>query len=140
MADSTQMKEDVAKKFASYPDWVKPKMLHLRQLALDCVGELDIVSIEEALKWGEPSFLAKHGSTLRMDWKARSPDKIGLYFNCNSCLVATFQELYSELFEFEGKRALLLDANQPFQNPQIQHCMVLALTYHKRKHLPLLGA
>jgi len=57
--------EDV---FSAYPDDVKDQMIKLRKLVFDTAKEIDHVNaIEETLKWGEPSYLTKIGSTLRMD-------------------------------------------------------------------------
>lgn len=132
------MSEQLVAKFTSCPEHVLPRMLQLRALA--CAGEPHIESGSETLKWEEPSFIAKHGSTLRMDWTRKNPDQIGLYFTCQSILVETFKEIYGDLFTYEGKRALLLPFDKEIPNAQIQHCMILALSYHKVKQLPLLGA
>lgn len=138
-ATKKTMSDAVAEKFSQYPNTVQPIMLQLRELALGCAGEPDIDAVTETLKWSEPSYQAKHGSTLRMDWKSKSPDQIGVYFTCTSILVETFKEVYGDLFLYEGKRAILLDLDQEIPKAQLQHCMSLALSYHKRKHLPLLG-
>ncbi len=57
----------VAAKFQSYPDRVRVKLLHLRELifavALDTP---EIFDVEETLKWGEPSYLSRSGSTVRV--------------------------------------------------------------------------
>lgn len=59
--------------FANYPDFVKDKMRNLRNLVIETAREVEGIShLEETLKWGEPSFLTKHGSTLRMDWKEKN--------------------------------------------------------------------
>lgn len=53
--------------FASYPDNVRDKMLFLRALVIKTAEEtVGINELEETLKWGEPSFVTKNGSTLRM--------------------------------------------------------------------------
>lgn len=60
----------VNEKFKNYPDFVRDKMQYLRELVIETAEEMkDIAILEETLKWGEPSFLSKNGSTLRMDWK-----------------------------------------------------------------------
>lgn len=65
---------DVASIFDSYPKHVRKKMLFLRQLVFDAASETgDIGEIEETTKWGEPSYIAKGGSTVRMDWKKTNP-------------------------------------------------------------------
>lgn len=140
MTKSLITDKSVAAVFAAYPPHVKPLMLELRELILSCRGEEHIDAIEETLKWSEPSYLAKHGSTLRMDWKPKNPDRIGIYFHCQTLLVETIKEVYGDLFEYEGKRAVLLPLDKPLAKKQLQHCMILALIYHKRKHKPLLGA
>lgn len=126
--------------FAAYPEHVRSKMLVIRDLILQCAGEDHIDNIEETLKWGEPSYLARHGSTLRIDWKPKLPEHIGVYFHCQTSLVETIKEIYGDLFIYDGKRAILLPLDSEVPTRQLQHCMVLALSYHKRKHLPLLGA
>lgn len=56
----------VALVFEGYPDLIRPKMRALRNLILEAANELDDVQeLEETLKWGEPSYIAKKGSTLR---------------------------------------------------------------------------
>ncbi len=132
---------DVARVFADYPDTIREKMVHLRQLVLDTASETDgIVSLEETLKWGEPSYLAKGGSTVRIDWKSRTPYQYAIYFNCNSSLIATFKELYGDVLTFEDNRAILFDLTDQLPVEVLKHCVSLALTYHRVKNLPLLGA
>jgi hypothetical protein len=51
--------------FANYPNFVRDKMQYLRELVIETAEETDGVSnLEETLKWGEPSFVTKNGSTL----------------------------------------------------------------------------
>lgn len=133
--------KEVAAKFKTYPEKVRNKMLALRSLVLDVANEFGKMgSLEETLKWGEPSYLVKGGSTIRMDWKESSPDQYALYFNCNSKLVETFKEIYGNLFNYEGNRAIIFALSEELPVPELQHCLLLALEYHKRKKLPLLGA
>lgn len=127
--------------FDNYPQKVKTKMLRLRELVFEAAEEIEgLNKLEETLKWGEPSYLTKHGSTLRMDWKEKNPEQVALYFQCTSMLVPTFKVVYKDTFEFEGNRAVLMDLNQNLPEKEIKHCMSIALTYHKVKHIPLLGA
>ena len=99
----------VARVFDGYPAPMRRKMMRLRQLVLDTALETEGVDeLEETLKWGEPSYLTKCGSTVRIDWRERAPDKYAMYFNCNTSLVDTFKELYGDVLAFEGKRAIVL--------------------------------
>ncbi len=131
---------DIKKTFNHYPEHIRLKMMLLRQLILDTATESDQVdNVVEALKWGEPSYLTKHGSTIRIAWKAANPTQYGLYFHCQTSLVDTFKVLYSEYFNFSGNRAILFNEHDVLPLDALQHCITLSLTYHLRKHLPLLG-
>ena len=132
---------DVEKVFNAYPNDVRSKMLFLRQLVLETAKEIDsIKNIEETLKWGEPSYLTKSGSTIRMDWKKSKPDQYAMYFHCKTKLVDTFKELYKDKFNFEGNRAIVFNIKDRVPINELKHCVSLSLTYHKVKHLPMLGA
>lgn len=104
---------DVLLKFQSYPQAIRPKLDHLRHLILVTAQEIaSIDQVEETLKWGEPSYLVKKGSTIRMDWKAKSPNQYALYFKCTSKLVPTFKAVYGQLFKYEKNRAILFDLEE----------------------------
>jgi hypothetical protein len=131
---------DIEAVFANYPYFVHDKMLSLRKLVHETVEELETVTaLEETLKWGEPSFLTKHGSTLRMDWKDKSPDQYALYFKCTSRLVPTFKTVFGDLFTYEGNRAILFRLDDHLPEDEVKACIKATLMYHKVKHLPMLG-
>ena len=131
----------VAEVFDNYPKSIRPKMLKLRKLVLETATETeDINQLEETLKWGEPSYLVKKGSTIRMDWKTKSPDQYAIYFKCTSMLVPTFKTIYGNTFNYEGNRAIIFKLDDEVPVSELKHCISLALTYHKIKHLPRLGA
>ena len=131
---------EVARIFDSYPEPIRTKLLDLRRLILETASETEGVGpIEEALKWGEPSYLTKTGSTIRMDWKESSPEHYAMYFHCKTKLVDTFKELYIDKFRFEGNRAIVFNEEDEIATNELKHCISLSLTYHRRKHLPMLG-
>ncbi|UZD24162.1 DUF1801 domain-containing protein [Algoriphagus halophytocola] len=126
--------------FQAYPVFVQAKMYDLRALVLEAAGEIPgLARIEETLKWGEPSYLTKQGSTLRMDWKAKNPHHYAMYFKCTSKLVPTFRLAFEGLFSFEGNRAILFSLEDEIPAQELRQCIKAALTYHRVKHLPLLG-
>lgn len=130
----------VRAKFQAYPDRIRPKLLFLRKVIIDIASATPGVGkLEETLKWGEPSYVSRIGSTIRMDWKEKRPDHYAMYFNCNTKLVDTFRELYRGEFEFEGNRAVVFHEDASVPVDELKHCVALALTYHKVKHLPMLG-
>ncbi|MDC7999419.1 DUF1801 domain-containing protein [Aequorivita todarodis] len=127
--------------FENYPKTVKRQMLHLRALVLSTASETEgVEKLEETLKWGEPSYVTKFGSTLRMDWKAKAPDQFAMYFKCTSKLVPTFKTVYKDKFNFEKNRAIVFNLNEKIPEAELKQCIAMALTYHKIKQLPLLGA
>lgn len=130
----------VIEKFQSYPKEVRAKLEYLRELIVETAAELEAVrQLEETLKWGEPSYLTKKGSTIRMDWKTKTPDQYALYFKCTSKLVPTFKELYGDLFRYENTRAILFELEEEIPVAALKDCIAMALTYHTIKNEPWLG-
>lgn len=127
--------------FDKYPKQFQKKLLHIRALILETANEIEMVKeLEETLKWGEPSYLAKKGSTIRIDWKPKKPDQYAIYFKCTSKLVTTFKEIYPKEFKYETTRAIYFNLDDKVPEKKLKHCIELALTYHHVKHLPRLGA
>lgn len=132
---------EVKEKFKNYPPKARKQLKALRKLILETAKEIeDIQELEETLRWGEPSYLVKKGSTIRMDWKSRNPDQYAMYFSCTTRLVPTFQLIFKNQLKFEGKRAIVFDLDETMNEEAVKYCITLALTYHKVKHLPMLGA
>ena len=124
----------------TYPPDAARKLLQVRQLIVDTAEETTgLAKLLETTKWGEPSYVAKHGSTIRMDWKEKTPTKYYLFFICSTELVNTFKIIYGDELQFEGNRAIVLDLEEAVPVEILKKCISLALTYHKIKHLPLLG-
>lgn len=127
--------------FESYRLLVRKKLLFLRELIYAVAAQnSEIGELEECLKWAEPSYLAKGGSTVRINWKSSSPEHYAIYFNCKTILIETFKELYGDIFCYEGNRAIVFNVNDEIPVIALKHCIELSLNYHRIKHLPLLGA
>ncbi len=126
--------------FNNYPDSVRSKLLHLRHLIIETAnGIAEITTIEETIKWGEPSFLTKKGSTIRINQKKGEPNQYAMYFQCTSKLIPTFKMIYKDTFTFEGSRAMVFNINSKIPEEALKNCITAALMYHKVKHLPNLG-
>ena len=131
---------EVESVFNNYPEKVKLRILNLRDLILETARESEEVThLEETLKWGEPSYLTKYGSTIRIDWKLDNPDQYAMYFKCTSKLVPTFRTVFNNVFTFEGDRAIIFKMNDKIPKAQLKKCIKAGLTYHKVKTLPMLG-
>lgn len=130
----------VKSKFESYPIEVRAKINALRDLILEAAAEIEhIKEVEETLKWGEPSYIVKKGSTIRMDWKSKNPNQYAMYFNCNTSLVATFKAIFGDLFKYEKNRAILFDLQGAIPKKELKECIAMALNYHRLKDKPFLG-
>ena len=134
------MNAEVQEKFDAYPGHIKPLILQLRDIVFSVAEDFELGDINETLKWGEPSYQVKNGSPIRMDWKSKYPGKYFLFFHCQTKLVDTFRELYSESLVFEGNRAIVLYVDEDLPKQIIRQCRDLAMRYKSIKHLPLLGA
>lgn len=133
---TTQPGPAVDAAFDSCPKPIKARLLALRRLILDTAKSTKGVGrIEEALKWGQPSYLTPEtgsGSTIRIDRVKTAENQVAMFFHCQTDLVATFRELYPKL-SYSGNRAILLDADKKLPETELRHCVALALTYHLRK-------
>ena len=143
------MKKRVAKKraggpsstiqavFEAYPKPVKSKLLALRRLIFDTAKTTQGVgALEEALKWGQPSYLtteSKSGSTVRIDQMKAEAGRYAVYFHCQTDLVETFRQLYPTELSYGGNRSILLNAEDEIPETALRHCLALALTYHLNK-------
>ncbi len=134
------MDELVKQKFDAYPNDVRLKLMEIRKAIYEVAAEIDIEEVNETLKWGEPSYLVKGGSTVRIDWKPKHPERIQVCFHCQTKLIDTYKEIYSDTFSFEGNRAILLPLSENLPVQELKHCLSMSLRYHKIKHLPLLGS
>lgn len=131
--------DDVKNKFDKYPSDMKQKLLELRELIYHvATNENTITEMRETLKWNEPSYITKNGSTIRIDWKKTKPNQYSMYFNCKTKLVETFRELFSDRFTFEGNREIIFQKDTVIDLKSLKYCILLSLTYHDKKHLNML--
>ncbi|WP_108882114.1 DUF1801 domain-containing protein [Anderseniella sp. Alg231-50] len=123
--------------FESFDMPVRERLLELRQMIIDEAGRHpEIGEMQETLKWGQPSYLPvkpRIGTTIRLGQHSTGAGKIGFYFSCNSTLADDYQQLYSGVFEYEGRRAILIDLDGQVPEKPLRHCIALALTYHLNK-------
>ena len=128
---------EVAAVFATYPKYLKTKLMFLRQLIFDVATRTDGVGeIEETLKWGQPSYLttaSKSGSLIRIDRIKSGDGAYAMYFHCQTTLLDTFKEMYRGVFEFGGNRSIIFGKNDRLPVKELSQCIAMALTYHLSK-------
>jgi hypothetical protein len=126
----------IAAVIAAYSRPVRDRLLALRRLIFQTArATKGVGALEEALKWGQPSYLTSEtgsGSTIRIDGVKTVPNQYAVYFHCQTNLVETFRMLYPEL-RYGGNRSILLDAADDPPEAALRHCVALALTYHLNK-------
>ncbi len=126
---------DVAEAFAAIPEPARTQLMELRSLIIDTAKKTPGVGpLDEVLRWGEPSYLTaatKSGTTIRIHWKARQPDRCAMYVHCQTSLVEQYRLRHSDSLEFEGSRAVLFDVHKPLPVAALRDCIELALTYHR---------
>ncbi|MCP9292563.1 DUF1801 domain-containing protein [Gracilimonas sediminicola] len=131
------MDNGVKEKFEAYPEHIRVKMERLRGLIYEVAGSTEGVGeLEETLKWSEPAYLTKRpksGTTLRIDWKEKSPDQIGMYVSCNTSLIDTYRSMFGDELNFEGNRAILLPVDTELPEKELRICIQMALRYHLDK-------
>jgi Domain of unknown function (DU1801) len=129
----------VAKMFETYPSAMRERLLSLRALIFEVAGEHPAVGeLEETLKWGEPAYLtsaSKSGTTIRIAWKAKQPNQVSMYFNCQTNLVETFRTLFPTGLQFVGNREIVLPLAQKLPRAELALCIEAALTYHQRRSM-----
>jgi Domain of unknown function (DU1801) len=126
--------QEVAAKYKAYPPVVRRKLMVLRELVFNTASATAGVGrLQETLKWGEPAYVtaeSRSGSTVRIDWKRKDPDRCAIYFHCQTNLVDTFRALFPHDLEFEGNRALLVALTGQVNKAALSYCVAAALTYH----------
>lgn len=128
--------EAVAAKFEAYPPKARAALLALRALVFETARATPGVDgIQETLKWGEPAYLTTNraGTTVRMDYKPKHPDRCALYFHCQTNLVESFRAAFGDALTYEGNRAVVLRLDDPPPEGLLRECLRAALTYHLRK-------
>ncbi|MDJ0614075.1 MAG: DUF1801 domain-containing protein [Rhizobiaceae bacterium] len=123
--------------YNNYTGQVSERLTELRSMILDVAKTTPGVGqIEECLKWGQPSFVTTKpasGSTIRIDAVKDEPHHVAMYFICSTTLVDDFREIYPDTFDYRGNRALVFDANRPFPEEELRHCIAKALTYKLKR-------
>lgn len=125
---------DVSDIVESWPAAAQQIFFDLRDLIYATAADDPAIGpLTETLKWGEPSFLTevtRSGSTLRVAWKAKYPDEIGLFVICRTDMLADIRDLFPQDFRFEGTRAAFLPLETPINADAVAFLVRRALRYH----------
>ncbi len=116
---------NVAAAFAAFPAEVRAGLLGLRARIFG-IALAENIPLEEALRWGQPAYLAPKGSTIRLG--VPKTGGFAIYTHCQSSLMSDFRALCPDL-NFEGNRAVHFLAGET-PPEAIDMLIRAALTYH----------
>jgi hypothetical protein len=137
MPAAPPMPPKVATAFDALPPTARERLAQLRSLIFETAATTPGVGqLTETLKWGEPAYLTeatKSGSTIRLGVTRSDPARCAVYFNCKTTLVEEYRAAFSDVFAFEGNRAVLLDPASPLPRQALAQAIAMALTYRRRK-------
>lgn len=119
----------VAAAFNALPSGARTGALALRELVFETARTLPAARpLQEALRWGQPAYLAPKGSTIRLG--GHKSAGFALFVHCQSRLIGDFTTAFPGEDQIEGNRAVLFD--DPAQIDPTRHGWLIAraLTYH----------
>ncbi|MEP0174476.1 MAG: DUF1801 domain-containing protein [Paraglaciecola sp.] len=115
---------------------IRETLLTIRQWIFDIANTSESIgTIDECLKWGEPSYLThtpKSGTSLRLSPLKSNPQKYGLFVHCQTRLIEEFRLVYPDL-DYDKNRGILFDSHDPIDEELIKQFIFAALTYQLRK-------
>lgn len=119
---------EVAAVFDSFPNSARKGLLHLRELIFDrAAQDSKIAPVSEALRWGQPAYLCKTGSSLRLG--IPKTGGFALYVHCQTTLIRDFTELFPLDFTVEGSRAIHFQSESGIDDEKINFLITAALRY-----------
>ena len=119
----------VAAAFDAMPKDARAGSLTLREMIFETAATLPHTQpLQEALRWGQPAYLAPKGSTIRLGGHKAAP--FALFVHCQSRLMGDFTSAFPGEDRIDGNRAVLFD--EPAQIDPTRHGWLIAraLTYH----------
>ena len=128
---------EVAAAFAAFPQDARRRLADTREMIFDAAAADDRVgALTETLKWGEPAYLTEEsgsGSTIRLGLLRSEPECVAIFFNCRTTIVEDIRQRFGGLFQYQGRRAVLLPLAVALPKPEIERILAIALTYHIRR-------
>ena len=106
--------------------------LALRQLIFDTAESIENLGpVTECLRWGQPSYVTKIGSTLRVGLPKTGG--FALFAHCQSSIIADFADLFGADFTIEGNRAVVFNSIADIQPEKLRLMIEHGLTYKRKR-------
>jgi len=124
----------IAAAIADYPEATRDTLLELRALIHRVAARTEGVdAVEETLRWGQPAFICRSGTTVRLAEARGGSGAVGVYTSCQTPLVADFAREHGELFEYDAGRGIHIPAGERMREAEIGDFLSAALTYKLRR-------
>ncbi|WP_291378768.1 DUF1801 domain-containing protein [Demequina sp.] len=124
----------VAAAIADYPDAHRDTLLALRALVYEVAQRTEGVGpVEETVRWGQPAYVTRTGTTIRLAAARGDDDAVGVYTSCQTPLVADFATEHGDRFAYDGVRGIHVAAGEPLRTRELADFLESALTYKLRK-------
>jgi len=119
--------------FEAFPERSRSLLMRIRALIFHVADETTGAGpVEEALRWGQPAYLAPKGSTLRLGMAKTG--EAALFVNCRTTLIEHFRPIAPQGSRFEGTRAVLFGPGDEIDAAALSVLIGRALTYHRKGH------
>jgi hypothetical protein len=128
MTSGPPMPPEVIRAFDVLPDDIRPALDRLRALIFATAAAEGAGPVEEALRWGQPAYIAPKGSTIRLG-QAKSGEA-ALFVNCRTSLIEDFRTIAPAGSRFEGTRAVLFGPREEIDEAALAILVARALTWH----------
>ncbi len=119
--------------FAALPDDSREIAMILRDLIFDVADDTpEAGQIEEALRWGQPSYLTpetKSGTTLRLG-QSKNTEGCALFTHCQSSVMRDHAAMFPGMDRIEGNRAIVFATADDIEPMRLRLLVRHALTYH----------
>ncbi len=116
---------------AGYPPACAARLRAVRALIFAVARDLaGSGAVHETLKWGQPSYVVKTGTPLRLGIGASGEP--ALLVHCQTTLIAQARDMFSDVLTFEGHRAICLSVERDLPEVPLRQVIRWALTYKVR--------
>ena len=121
----------VQKVFETFSPDQNTYLLKIRQLIFDTQKELAPNELlNENLKWNQPTYTAKNGTAIRLD--QFGPDKIAIFFHCQTTLVEQFRKIFADTLDFTKNRSIIFPTTEDLPMDELKICIQIGLTYRQK--------
>lgn len=113
---------------AADPD-IAAGITRLRRMIYEvAASDPKIGPVQETVKWGQPAYLARKGTTLRLGQPKGGG--FGLYVHCQSRVIPEFRDLFPDHDRFDGTRGVVFRAADEICSERHGWLIHRALGYH----------